>query len=110
MLENNLKQWFGHESFHPGQKEVIESVLQGNHTLGVLPTGSGKSLCYQFPTYMQQKPTLIISPLISLMDDQVMQLKSQGERRVVCIHSGMDEQEKRKYQCIKSKSFYISKS
>ena len=107
MLENNLKQWFGHESFHPGQKEVIESVLQGNHTLGVLPTGSGKSLCYQFPTYMQQKPTLIISPLISLMDDQVMQLKSQGERRVVCIHSGMDEQEKKENINVLNQSRFI---
>ena len=48
MLENNLKQWFGHESFHPGQKEVIESVLQGNHTLGVLPTGSGKVCVINF--------------------------------------------------------------
>lgn len=107
MLENNLKQWFGHESFHPGQKEVIESVLQGNHTLGVLPTGSGKSLCYQFPTYMQQKPTLIISPLISLMDDQVMQLKSQGERKVVCIHSGMDEQEKKENINVLNQSRFI---
>lgn len=75
-------------------KEIIESVLKHEHTLGILPTGSGKSLCYQLPTYLSNKPTLIVSPLISLMDDQVMQLKINGEKRVACIHSGMDEIEK----------------
>lgn len=96
MLEDKLKEWFGYESFNPGQREIIESILNGQDTLGVLPTGSGKSLCYQFPTYMKRQPTLIISPLISLMDDQVMQLKAQGEKHVSYIHSGMEEQEKKK--------------
>lgn len=96
MLEDKLKEWFGFSSFNPGQKEIIESVLSDKDTLGILPTGSGKSLCYQMPTYIKEKPTLIISPLISLMDDQVMQLKSQGEKLVASIHSGMDENEKGK--------------
>ena len=74
MLEEKLKEWFGFSSFNPGQKEIIESIVNKKDTLGILPTGSGKSLCYQMPTYMKGKPTLIISPLISLMDDQVMQL------------------------------------
>ncbi|MCE5089727.1 RecQ family ATP-dependent DNA helicase [Staphylococcus devriesei] len=95
MLEDKLKEWFGYDSFNPGQKEIIQNVLNQQHTLGILPTGSGKSLCYQFPTYMKQQPTLIISPLISLMDDQVTQLKSQGEKLISCIHSGMDEYEKK---------------
>ncbi|MDH9160031.1 MULTISPECIES: RecQ family ATP-dependent DNA helicase [Staphylococcus] len=95
MLQHELKKWFGFESFKPGQQEIIESVIADKDTLGILPTGSGKSLCYQLPTYIKQQPTLIISPLISLMDDQVMQLKSHGEHKVSCIHSGMDEDERR---------------
>ncbi|BBD89975.1 RecQ family ATP-dependent DNA helicase [Staphylococcus caprae] len=95
MLEDKLKDWFGFKTFKPGQKDIIQSVLEGKHTLGILPTGSGKSLCYQFPTYLIEKPTLVISPLISLMDDQVMQMKLNGESQVAYIHSGMDEVEKR---------------
>ncbi|MBE5662854.1 ATP-dependent DNA helicase RecQ [Staphylococcus sp. SS60] len=95
MLYEALKDNFGFDSFKPGQQEIIESVLRHEHTLGILPTGSGKSLCYQLPTYLSNKPTLIVSPLISLMDDQVMQLKINGEKRVACIHSGMDEIEKK---------------
>lgn len=91
MLKDALKQYFGFTTFRPGQESIISSVLEGQHTLGILPTGSGKSLCYQLPTYMKQQPTLVISPLISLMDDQVMQMKMQGEHHVVAIHSGMEQ-------------------
>ncbi|PHK49242.1 RecQ family ATP-dependent DNA helicase [Staphylococcus edaphicus] len=94
MLDETLKNRFGFETFKPGQKEIIEHVLNQTDTLGILPTGSGKSLCYQLPTYIKEQPTLIISPLISLMDDQVMQLKRHGEHHVACIHSGMDETER----------------
>lgn len=94
MLIEELKYWFGFETFKPGQEAIIQSVLKQQDTLGILPTGSGKSLCYQLPTYIKQQPTLVISPLISLMDDQVMQLKSHGEHRVSCIHSGMNEDER----------------
>ena len=107
MLEDKLKEWFGYDDFNPGQREIIESIFNGQHTLGVLPTGSGKSLCYQFPTYMKQQPTLIISPLISLMDDQVMQLKAQGEKHVSYIHSGMEEQEKKENINLLKKSRFI---
>ncbi|WP_285489818.1 RecQ family ATP-dependent DNA helicase [Staphylococcus haemolyticus] len=110
MLEEKLKEWFGFSSFNPGQKEIIESVVSKKDTLGILPTGSGKSLCYQMPTYMKGKPTLIISPLISLMDDQVMQLKAQGEKFVTSIHSGMDENEKQQNinSLHKSRFVYLS--
>ena len=87
MLKQALKAYFGFEQFKPGQAEVVQSILNGQHTLGILPTGSGKSLCYQLPTYIKQQPTLIISPLISLMDDQVMQLKAQGHVYVTFIHT-----------------------
>ena len=62
MLHEDLKKWFGFESFKPGQEEIINNVLNNVDTLGILPTGSGKSLCYQLPTYIKQKTTLIISP------------------------------------------------
>lgn len=110
MLQEKLKQWFGFDSFKPGQEEIITSVLNQQHTLGILPTGSGKSLCYQLPTYILEKPTLVISPLISLMDDQVMQMKLNGEHAVSCIHSGMDENEKRQNfkKINQSKFIYLS--
>ncbi|KIX91526.1 ATP-dependent DNA helicase RecQ [Staphylococcus microti] len=94
MLKTALQQYFGFDTFREGQEAIIQSVLDDQHTLGILPTGSGKSLCYQLPTYIKQQPTLIISPLISLMDDQVMQMKMQGEQRVVSIHSGMSQEER----------------
>lgn len=110
VLEDKLKEWFGFETFKRGQKEIIESILAGKHTLGILPTGSGKSLCYQLPTYLIEKPTLVISPLISLMDDQVMQMKLNGESHVSYIHSGMDEIEKRNHinQISQSRFIYLS--
>ena len=94
MLQEALENWFGFDSFKPGQEAIIESILRQQNTLGILPTGSGKSLCYQLPTYIMQKPTLIISPLISLMDDQVMQMRKKGERAVCYVHSGMGIDEK----------------
>lgn len=96
MLQKALQDWFGFDTFNPGQEGIIQSVLDKQNTLGILPTGSGKSLCYQLPTYINQKPTLIISPLISLMDDQVMQMKKKGEHSVCYVHSGMSLEEKKK--------------
>lgn len=103
MLHDALKKWFGFDTFKDGQEEIISSVLNQKNTLGILPTGSGKSLCYQLPTYINQKPTLVVSPLISLMDDQVMQMKLNGETSVSYVHSGMDEQE-RQHNLAKIKS------
>lgn len=77
-MEKILKQYFGFENFRPKQKEIIESVLKGHNTLGVLPTGSGKSLCFQVPGLKLEGLTLVISPLISLMRDQVGTLNAQG--------------------------------
>ena len=73
-----LRQHFGYPDFRPGQTQAVESVLQGQDTLVVLPTGGGKSICYQVPALMLPKLTVVISPLISLMKDQVDALARRG--------------------------------
>ena len=73
-----LKKVFGHEKFLPFQEEIIEHIRKGKDALVVLPTGGGKSLCYQLPAYIFDGLTVVVSPLIALMQDQVMQLKQKG--------------------------------
>lgn len=73
-----LRDFFKLESFRLGQREVIEAILQGHDTLAIMPTGGGKSLCYQLPALMMDGVALVISPLISLMQDQVTSLENKG--------------------------------
>lgn len=73
-----LKQYFGHSQFRPGQEALIDALLAGQDVLGVMPTGAGKSICYQLPAMMLPGITLVISPLISLMKDQVTALSQSG--------------------------------
>ena len=87
-----LQKYFGHDTFRPGQEPLIEGLLAGRDVLGVMPTGAGKSACYQVPAMLLPGLTLVISPLISLMQDQVASLRQSGIQ-AACIHSGMDEQE-----------------
>ncbi|MCI8406527.1 MAG: DNA helicase RecQ [Oscillospiraceae bacterium] len=73
-----LKEYFGHSQFRPGQEEIVEALLSGRDALGVMPTGAGKSVCYQLPALLLPGITLVLSPLISLMKDQVAALTQAG--------------------------------
>jgi len=89
-----LKEIFGFDSFRPGQEEVIRAVLEGRDTLAVMPTGGGKSLCYQVPALMQESLTVIVSPLISLMKDQVDSLLQSAVTDAATLHSGLSPEER----------------
>ena len=73
-----LSRYFGYSSFREGQEALIDRVLAGRDVLGVMPTGAGKSVCYQLPALLLPGITLVVSPLISLMKDQVAALKEAG--------------------------------
>ena len=73
-----LRDVFGFDDFRPGQEEIVEAVARGENTLAIMPTGGGKSLCFQLPALMQDGVTVVISPLIALMRDQVLALQASG--------------------------------
>ena len=93
-LQQALKQEFGFENFKPGQAETLTSLVEGHSTLAILPTGTGKSLCYQLYGKFTHQRVLIISPLISLMQDQVEQMKYNGISQVVALTSKLTGQER----------------
>jgi ATP-dependent DNA helicase RecQ len=94
-LTQHLQDLFGLDAFRPSQREVIEDVLGGRDVLCVMPTGAGKSLCYQLPAVVGGGLTMVVSPLISLMEDQVQQLRDEGIQALL-LNSSLSPAEQRK--------------
>ena len=86
--QQTLQKYYGYNTFRPLQEEIINAVLAKKDTLAVLPTGAGKSICFQIPALMNEGLCLVISPLIALIKDQVENLKKKGIG-VLSIYSGM---------------------
>ena len=89
-LAETLEDVFGFSSFRPGQEEIINHLMQKKKLLAVMPTGAGKSLCFQLPALLFENQTIVVSPLLALMDDQVIGLKDLGVK-AERVHSGMTE-------------------
>ena len=87
-----LKEYWGYDAFRPMQEEIIEASLAGKDVLAILPTGGGKSVCFQVPGLMRGGLTLVVTPLIALMKDQVQNLESRGIR-ALAVHAGMNRHE-----------------
>lgn len=87
-----LRNYFGHEAFREGQEQLIDGILSGRDALGIMPTGAGKSVCYQVPAMLMDGITIVISPLISLMKDQVTALTESGIN-AACINSSLTQEE-----------------
>ena len=109
--EHILKSVFGYDSFRPLQREVIQNVLDGRDTVAVMPTGGGKSICYQIPALIMDGLTVVVSPLIALMQDQVSQLESLGIQAVF-LNSAQESDDYfdtcRKIRSGKIKLLYVS--
>ncbi len=87
-----LKKWWGYDSFRPMQEEIIGAALEGKDVLAMLPTGGGKSVCFQVPGLMMEGLTLVVTPLIALMKDQVQNLADRGVK-AIAVHAGMGRRE-----------------
>ena len=87
-----LKEYWGYDGFRPMQEEIIRAAIEGKDVLAIMPTGGGKSVCFQVPGLMADGITLVVTPLIALMKDQVQNLESRGVR-ALAIHAGMSRHE-----------------
>ncbi|MBP0968721.1 MAG: DEAD/DEAH box helicase, partial [Oscillospiraceae bacterium] len=87
-----LKEYWGYDGFRPMQEEVISAAVEGKDVLAIMPTGGGKSVCFQVPGLMAEGVTLVITPLIALMKDQVQNLEEKGIR-AFSVHAGMSRHE-----------------
>lgn len=87
-----LIQSFGHNEFRPGQEDIVDYILEGRNVLAVMPTGAGKSICYQVPSQLLERRTVVISPLVALIDNQAAGLRANGVA-VAAIHSGQSRDE-----------------
>ena len=97
-----LQETFGYQQFRPGQETIIETVLEGRDCLVVMPTGGGKSLCYQVPALVMGGLTVVVSPLISLMKDQVDQLLANGVA-AACLNSTQSREQQQDEEHVASR-------
>lgn len=106
-----LKHTFGFDAFRPGQRDIVDGILSGESVLAVMPTGAGKSLCYQVPSLIFDRPSIVVSPLVALMDNQVAALRLAGAP-VAAVHSGQSrEQNVEEWKRLargEAKIFYLS--
>ncbi|MEQ2472063.1 DNA helicase RecQ [Laedolimicola intestinihominis] len=100
-----LKNYFGYDTFRPGQEEIIEAILNGRDAMAIMPTGAGKSVCYQVPALLLPGITLVVSPLISLMQDQVKALNDVGVHAAF-INSALTEGQIRKALSLAAQGVY----
>ena len=87
-----LKEYWGYESFRPKQEEIVNAALEDRDVLAILPTGGGKSICFQVPAMMREGIAIVVTPLIALMKDQVQNLNDRGIR-ALCVNAGMSHRE-----------------
>ena len=87
-----LKEYWGYESFRPKQEDIVEAALEGRDVLAILPTGGGKSVCFQVPAMMKDGIAIVVTPLIALMKDQVQNLNDRGIK-ALCVNAGMGRRE-----------------
>src|SRR5881398_3912212 len=95
-LHGALREYFGFGDFRPGQEEACEATLAGRDVLVVMPTGSGKSLCYQLPGLVRDDLTVVVSPLVSLMQDQVAALERLAPGRAALVNAQQDAEANRR--------------
>lgn len=106
-LEKILEEKFHFSTFRRGQREIIQDLTEEKNVVAMLPTGAGKSVCYQLPGYILEGTVLIVSPLLSLMEDQVQQLKTRGEKNVVGLNSFLPYSKRKQVLCNLQKYRFI---
>ena len=83
-----LKEYWGYDAFRPKQEDIVRAALDGRDVLAILPTGGGKSVCFQVPALMREGIAIVVTPLIALMKDQVQNLNSRGIK-ALCVNAGI---------------------
>ncbi len=106
-ISATLKEYFGYDSFRPLQQEIIDSIFAGNDNLAIMPTGGGKSICYQLPAILLPGITLVISPLIALMKDQVDGLRANGIKAAFINSSQTENEQQSIYQSLLDKQIKL---
>ncbi|MCA8882998.1 MAG: DEAD/DEAH box helicase, partial [Rhodobacteraceae bacterium] len=99
-LDALMARTFGFDAFRPGQREIVEAVIAGRDTLAIMPTGGGKSLCFQLPALCRDGVTVVISPLIALMRDQVRSLREAGVSAGALTSGNTDEETEAVFQAL----------